>query len=222
MALITHRNQSGFSFFEIIVVMVLIGVFAVVVIVRHTYKDPTLMAQTQILKAHIRYAQMRALSSDSHWGIKYLADDDNKTYSYWLFKQPATETKIVLPGETKDHVRLDETGTAISQGSFEVEFDSWGRPSSSLSGDGTLILNLIGMVPTPEARQRLAQHNADFKRALQPHLTGGVYMNFLEGDEARTRTQDAYTPEAYARLAALKAKYDPDNRFRFSFNLAGQ
>ena len=88
--------------------------------------------------------------------------------------------------------------------------------------DSTLILNLIGMVPTPEARQKLAQYNAEFKQALLPHLTGGVYMNFLEGDEARTRTQDAYAPEAFQRLTTLKAQYDPDNRFRFSFDLAGQ
>ncbi len=157
MSLITHRNQSGFSFFEIIVVMVLIGVFAAVVIVRHTYKDPTLIAQAQVLKAHIRYAQMRALSSDLPWGIKYLVNGDQR--SYWLFKQPATETKIVLPGEIKDHVPLDQTGTFITQGSFQIEFDSWGRPSSSLSGDATLILDLT---KSDESEQLIITKNTGF------------------------------------------------------------
>ena len=157
MTLITHRNQSGFSFFEIIVVMVLIGVFTAVVIVRHNYQDPTLIAQAQVLKAHIRYAQMRALSSDSPWGIKYLVDGDQR--SYWLYKQPATETKIVLPGETKDLVRLDQTGIFIAQGAFQIEFDNWGRPSSSLSGDGTLILDLT---KSDESEQLIITKNTGF------------------------------------------------------------
>jgi len=85
--------------------------------------------------------------------------------------------------------------------------------------DSSLILNLIGMTPTPEAHYNLVQYNARFMGELGPHLTGGVYMNFLDGEEARARTKDAYSPEAYARLAALKAQVDPANRFRFSFGL---
>lgn len=86
--------------------------------------------------------------------------------------------------------------------------------------DSELILNLISVIPTSEARQRVEQYNAAFKRELQPHLTGGVYMNFLDGQEARARTKDAYAPEAYDRLVALKARLDPENRFRFSFDIA--
>ncbi len=95
-------------------------------------------------------------------------------------------------------------------------------PQASAYGhrDSELILNLISTIPTAEARERVAHYTADFKNALQAHLTGGVYMNFLSGEEARKRTRDAYTPEAYARLAALKARYDPDDRFRFSFDIA--
>lgn len=140
MASITLRNQAGFTLIEIVAMIVFIAILAVVAIVRHKYVDPTLMSQTQVLKAHIRYAQMRSLSTDSHWGIKYQVNGDQR--SYWLFKQPQTNTRIVLPGESDDRVRLDRMGIAISQGSFQVEFDGWGRPSSTLSGTGTLALNL--------------------------------------------------------------------------------
>jgi hypothetical protein len=92
------------------------------------------------LKAHIRYAQMRSISTDLHWGIKYQVAGGQR--SYWLFKQPETDTRIVLPGESEDRVRLDTMGIVISQGSFQVEFDGWGRPLSSLSGAGTLNLDL--------------------------------------------------------------------------------
>jgi MSHA pilin protein MshC len=140
MTLTAKRNQAGFTFIEIVAVIVLIAILAIVATVRHKPADPTLISQARVLKAHLRFAQMRSLSTDSQWGIKYQIDGDQ--HSYWLFKQPETNTRMVLPGESDDRVRLDRLGIAISQGSFEVEFDGWGRPSSTLSGTGTLNLEL--------------------------------------------------------------------------------
>ncbi|MHC2621317.1 FAD/FMN-containing dehydrogenase [Bradyrhizobium huanghuaihaiense] len=53
--------------------------------------------------------------------------------------------------------------------------------------------------------------------AVRPYSTGGVYANNL-GDEGEDRVRDAYG-ENYARLAALKAKYDPTNFFRLNQNI---
>ena len=44
--------------------------------------------------------------------------------------------------------------------------------------------------------------------ALAPHATGGVYVNFMPEDETQRVAAGAYGPN-HARLAALKAKYDP-------------
>lgn len=85
--------------------------------------------------------------------------------------------------------------------------------------DASLILQLVGVAPTSEALQKLRQYTSEVRRALQPNLTGGVYLNFTVAEEAREHTQKAYTPENYRRLTALKAKYDPDNLFRFSFDI---
>jgi FAD/FMN-containing dehydrogenase len=53
--------------------------------------------------------------------------------------------------------------------------------------------------------------------ATASHATGGVYVNFMPEDETE-RLPGAYGNN-YARLAALKAIYDPDNLFRLNQNV---
>ena len=55
--------------------------------------------------------------------------------------------------------------------------------------------------------------------AMQPHAAEGVYMNYLEAEGGPDRLRAAYGPKKYQRLAALKARYDPDNRFRMNQNV---
>jgi FAD/FMN-containing dehydrogenase len=81
------------------------------------------------------------------------------------------------------------------------------------------ILEVIGAAPSPEVQAAVRHHTAQLKNELTPHLHGGVYMNFLEGEEARERTQQGFSPETYLRLQQLKAKYDPQNRFSHSYNI---
>ena len=67
-------------------------------------------------------------------------------------------------------------------------------------------------------------HHADigwcreYATAMQPHATGGVYLNFLHNDEGETRLRDAHGPR-YARLEAAKTRFDPDNVFRSNQNI---
>jgi FAD/FMN-containing dehydrogenase len=53
--------------------------------------------------------------------------------------------------------------------------------------------------------------------ALEPY-SRGVYVNFT-GDDAAERVRQAYTDVQWARLTALKAKYDPTNFFRMNANI---
>src|SRR5262249_54503946 len=54
--------------------------------------------------------------------------------------------------------------------------------------------------------------------ALEPHTTGGVYVNYLD-NEGEERVRAVYGPN-YERLVALKRKYDPTNFFRLNQNIA--
>jgi hypothetical protein len=53
--------------------------------------------------------------------------------------------------------------------------------------------------------------------AMSPHLADAVYVNNL-GTEGPDRVRAAYGAN-HARLAALKAVYDPDNTFRLNQNI---
>jgi hypothetical protein len=68
--------------------------------------------------------------------------------------------------------------------------------------------------PTRLAQQRLVER-------LRPWATGAELLNFIHGaDTTLDRVRAAYTSADYTRLSALKARYDPTNRFRFNHNIA--
>ena len=56
---------------------------------------------------------------------------------------------------------------------------------------------------------------------LAPYASSRVYVNYLgqSGDEGVGRVEAAYLPVTYARLVALKNKYDPENLFRLNQNI---
>jgi len=67
-----------------------------------------------------------------------------------------------------------------------------------------------------------AEANTEWVRTawqtLRRHSTGGNYVNFQTADEPEERTEESYRGN-WARLAAIKAKYDPDNMFRVNRNI---
>jgi FAD/FMN-containing dehydrogenase len=57
-----------------------------------------------------------------------------------------------------------------------------------------------------------------FHGALEPH-GAGVYVNFLDNDDDPSRVREAYGAATYSRLAAVKARYDPENVFHHNKNI---
>ncbi len=79
-------------------------------------------------------------------------------------------------------------------------------------------LVLIGLWSDPAEDALHTGWTRDFHAAMQPWTLKAVYVNSLDQDEA-ARIPEAYG-ENYARLSAIKGKYDPENRFRRNHNIA--
>jgi hypothetical protein len=77
--------------------------------------------------------------------------------------------------------------------------------------------NLTAVTATADGFDEEREWARDFWSALEPHQTS-VYVNFLM-EEGEERIRQAYGPDKYDRLKALKGHWDPDNFFRLNQNI---
>lgn len=125
------QKNAGVTFIEIIMVMVVASIIGVIILYRLMGTGAELIAQTDVIKTHLRYAQARAMSSDVIWGIH--CDGD----FYWLFNDGDMNNKIVLPGEDSDTVDLADKGISLME-NFTLSFDDRGIPHAGDSAaDGS-------------------------------------------------------------------------------------
>ena len=65
-------DQSGFTMIEIIAVLLIIGILSAVAITRfYGTSAADLASQLEVVKSHLRYAQTRAMNTNSCWGINF-------------------------------------------------------------------------------------------------------------------------------------------------------
>ncbi|NBC33613.1 MAG: FAD-binding protein [Alphaproteobacteria bacterium] len=81
------------------------------------------------------------------------------------------------------------------------------------------VANIQSAWEDPAEDDRNLAWTRGYWEALRPHSNGGVYVNFMSGDEGEARLRAAYGDETFRHLAAIKARYDPDNLFRFNQNI---
>ena len=83
--------------------------------------------------------------------------------------------------------------------------------------DAEFIINVHTRWEQPADDARCVGWAREFFTAMAPHALGSVYVNFMPDDEG-DRVPAAFGPN-YARLATIKAKYDPKNFFRLNQNI---
>lgn len=76
----------------------------------------------------------------------------------------------------------------------------------------------FAMWQDPEKTAECISWARAFRRDIREFTTGGTYLNFI-GNEGQDRIKGAFGEENYARLAAIKYRYDPENVFRGNQNI---
>jgi hypothetical protein len=80
------------------------------------------------------------------------------------------------------------------------------------------LVNCIARTPTEEGFEASRDWARDTRDSMAGFGPGQMYVNFTgEGGEDKVRA--SYPADTYARLATVKAHYDPANRFRFNHNI---
>jgi len=140
----TINSKQGFTLIEIIAVLLILSVMTAVAIsnMGSSTDAVKLQAEADMIKSHLRYAQSRAMNSDSNWGIRFVT-----TKTYQLFKGTSATLKT-LPGENSTTVTL----STLQVTPATVTFNNLGSPDtttvSTTPGAYTITLNAnTGFIP---------------------------------------------------------------------------
>jgi FAD/FMN-containing dehydrogenase len=87
--------------------------------------------------------------------------------------------------------------------------------------DATWSMVIVGVGNEPAQAPALQRWATEYWKAVHPHNLAGAYPNFMMDDEGEARIRATFG-DNYPRLAALKAKYDPQNLFRINQNIRPQ
>lgn len=125
-----RKYKAGYTLFEVLAVLLLIGIISTVVMSRDSMFHGSLKSEAEVMKAHLRYVQYLALSNDLHgWRLEF---NEN---SYTLFRNNSSGT-IKLPNETSaTHVLPPgvqvKVFSAEENAQNQIEYDRWGSPKSN-------------------------------------------------------------------------------------------
>jgi FAD/FMN-containing dehydrogenase len=93
-----------------------------------------------------------------------------------------------------------------------------GRNETAFSfRDASFAEVIVGVDPDPANNERMIAWAKDYWLALHPYSAGGAYVNMIM-DEGEGTVKAAYR-DNYARLAHIKASYDPNNLFHMNQNI---
>ena len=143
----------------------------------------------------------------SYWKSSFLreiSDEAINTMVAYCAKRPSPMCHGLIEHQLGGAVsRADREATAFAHRDVEYSFMA------------------LGVCSEPAEAEQCARWAREFWDAMQPCSTGGVYVNYLgrEADEGPERIKAAYGAERYARLVALKNRYDPTNLFRLNQNI---
>ena len=113
------KNNTGFTMVEVISIMVVIGVVGALLAEKALDDRSQSISGRDAIRAHVRYAQIMAMKSNTVCGIQFNGTD------YSIFRNNSILDKITLPGRGGTEYPIPPgLGTANET----IYFDLWGSP----------------------------------------------------------------------------------------------
>ena len=117
---------------------------------------------------------------------------------------------------------LRNAPSPMSMVQFRPFGGAFNRPGANTTAfahrDAKLMVTALGLWLDPNENRETYADWVDGLWTKVRHHQSGVYCNFV-ANEGAERVRDAYPGASYAKLAVVKAKYDPENVFSFNQNI---
>jgi len=112
---------------EMVVVLILLAILGSFVLIKFTTSNVELIVQADILKSHLRYAQIKAMNDTVTWGISF-----STATTYTLQRSGITApSSHNLPGDNSQTHTLTNGVTITSGVGTSVAFNEWGSPGGA-------------------------------------------------------------------------------------------
>ena len=119
-------NSSGFTLIETIAVLIILGILTAVAVSRSMSTQNDLISQVDIVKMHLRFAQLKALGDDVNtWSIAFT------TNSYSLSCTAGTNSTCPSPTLPSENSSIHNFPTDVTAANATVTFDRWGSPGGN-------------------------------------------------------------------------------------------
>jgi FAD/FMN-containing dehydrogenase len=153
------------------------------------------------------YAELQSAIDDppgyrNYWSAEHLASAPDEALD--AFCRRAHDMVVPSPSQ---HI-LFPWGGAVARGAAD-----WPLPHR----EAAWVAHPLGLWPDPADDERAIAWARGTCADLREYSIGAVYLNFES--ESEDRVEDGFGPSNYARLAAVKATYDPDNVFHLHHNI---
>jgi hypothetical protein len=100
---------------------------------------------------------------------------------------------------------MRHAGGALSRG---------GKVASAFGNrDASILLEMVALTPTKQDIAAVRSLTAQTRQRITEDLHGGLYLNFLEGDDRRFGAKEGLGEQNYRRLTEVKAQVDPHDLF---------
>ena len=129
------KKESGLSAIEIIAVLLIVGVISALVVSKTSDMGADVTGAREVIKNHIRYAQIMAMTSNTVCGVQF----SGAVYS--IFKNGSLAEKIKLPNSPSSDFSIP---AGMSGTNETIYFDFWGTPYSDLALTAQRPTGLIG------------------------------------------------------------------------------